>query len=63
MLNTAYETAFKRRILVTSNVNQTIDNEMISLIIILFIYCLNCIRRDQNATYNPGHSYFQISEV
>ena len=41
---------FIRRILVASNAIQTIDNEMIHLI----IYCLNCIRRDRNATYKTG---------
>ena len=41
---------FLRRISVASNAIQTIDNEMIHLI----IYCLNCIRRDWNATYKTG---------
>ena len=38
----ANEACFIRRILVTSNAIQTIDNEVNHLI----IYCLNCIRRD-----------------
>ena len=33
-----------------SNAIQTTDNEMSHLI----IYCLNCIRRDWNATYKTG---------
>ena len=41
---------FIRRILVASNAIETTDNEMINLI----IYCLNCIRRDRNATFKTG---------
>ena len=44
------EACFIRRISVASNAIQTIDNEMIHLI----IHCLNCIRRDRNATYKTG---------
>ena len=39
-----------RRISVASNAIQTIDNKMIHLI----INCLNCIRRDRNATNKTG---------
>ena len=42
----APKACFIRRTLVASNAIQTIDNELRYL-----IYCLNCIRRDQNATY------------
>ena len=46
------EACFIRRISVASNAIQTIDNEVNHLI----IYCLNCIRRDRNATYKTGLS-------
>ena len=39
-----------RRISAVSNAVETIDNEMICFI----IFCLNCIRCDRNATYEPG---------
>ena len=41
---------FIRRISAVSNAIETIDNEMICLI----IFCLNCIRHGRNATYEPG---------
>ena len=41
--------SFIRRILVASNAIETIDDEMIHL-----IYCLNCILRDRNATFETG---------
>ena len=44
---------FIRRISAVSNAIETIDNEMICLI----IFCLNCIRHGRNATYEPGLSY------
>ena len=43
---------FIRLISVASNAIQTIDNKMIHLI----IHCLNCIRRDRNATNKTGLS-------
>ena len=43
---------FIRRISAVSNAIETIDNEMICLI----IFCLNCIRHGRNATYEPGLS-------
>ena len=51
------EACFIRRILVASNAIQTIDNEMIHLI----IYCLNCIRRDRNATFKTGLRPVKVS--
>ena len=44
---------FIRRISAESNAFETIDNEMICFI----IFCLNCIRRGRNATYEPGLNY------
>ena len=41
---------FIRRISAVSNAIETIDNEMICVI----IFCLNCIRHSRNATYEPG---------
>ena len=41
---------FIRRTSVASNAVQTIDDETAHLI----IYCLNCIRRDENSTYKTG---------
>ena len=41
---------FKRRISAVSNAIETIDNEMIYLI----IFCLNCIRHGRNATFETG---------
>ena len=41
---------FIRRISAVPNAIETIDNEMICLI----IFCLNCIRHGRNATYEPG---------
>ena len=49
-LNLKLKACFIRRISVASNTIRTIDNEMIHLI----IHCLNCIRRDRNATYKTG---------
>ena len=40
---------FIRRISALSNAIATIDNEVICFI----IFCLNCIRRSRNATYEP----------
>ena len=50
-----HKACFIRRISVASNAIQTKDNEVNHLI----IYCLNCIRRDGNATYKTGliHEY------
>ena len=47
-----------RCISVASNAIQTIDNEMIHLI----IHCLNSIRRDRNATYKTGLRNGYITE-
>ena len=47
------EVCFKGCILVVLNAIQTKDNELIYLI----IHCLNCIRRDQNATHETGLSW------
>ena len=52
-----YKACFVRRISVASNAIQTIVNELRHLI----IYCLNCIRRDWNATYKTGLSLFLSS--
>ena len=41
---------FIRRISAESNAFEAIDNEMICFI----IFCLNCIQRGRNATYEPG---------
>ena len=51
---------FIRRISAVSNAIETIDNEMICLI----IFCLNCIRHGRNATYEPGlTSLYSLEEV
>jgi hypothetical protein len=47
---------FIRRILVASNAIKTIDNETDkhNYSLSFIIYCLNCIRRDRNSTYETG---------
>jgi hypothetical protein len=57
MRDTSNVERFIRRILVVSNAIQTIENEIINLIISFIIYCLNCIRRDRNSTYKTGVSF------
>ena len=51
-INIGAKARFIRRISAVSNAIETIDNEMIYLI----IFCLNCIRHGRNATYEPGLS-------
>ena len=48
------EARFIRRIFSLSNAIETTDNEIICFI----IFCLNCIRHDRNATYEPGLNGF-----
>ena len=45
-----YKARFKRRIFVASNAIETKDNEASHLI----IFCFNCIRCDENATFKTG---------
>ena len=58
-LNKANKARFKRRISVASNAIQIIDNETAYLI----IYCLNCIRRDGNSTYETGVKHVTFKEI
>ena len=56
-LQRTFKARFIHRISALSNAIETIDNEMICLI----IYCLNCIRHGRNATYKRG--VIQIFEM